>query len=843
MEPIALQQPCARSSYVTTPRFVRSALGDVIGSVIAAASFVAISAPVLALMPLAAQAADAMPATAQKTYDIPAGPLEATLNRFGREAGILLSFPTDITAGLHSKGLRGSYSVAHAFPLLLQGTGLIAVAQTNGSYALVKRAEPAVSAPIVAPVEATLPAVEVKATTELQIAKRVDTLPIPYSGGQVARGAGVGLLGTVDFMDAPFSTTSYTEQAIRDQQAKSLGDLLTVVDPSVRDVVGRDNLYEAFTIRGFRVANDDVALNGLYGLLPKHVVNTDALERAELFRGPSALLNGMPPRGSTGGNINVVTKRAGAEPLTRLTAEYTTDSRLGGHLDLGRRLGEGDQIGVRVNAAYRDGRPPIDRQTADGGNMSLGLDYQGQRLRLFADLLYQGDTIRAPERGYYLASKVDIPPVPSPGTNTSQAFDYSQTRNLTGMVRAEYDVAENTTIFAATGVTQFNWQRLDYQNGTQILNANGDGKAASVFQDSDYQGKSSEAGVRSKFRTGRVDHSLSIVASSISLNQDVEKTSYASFLTNIYSPVLLAQPTAVTSSFSKKRASETSLSSFAIADAVSFADGLLQVSGGVRHQKIKVNNYSGVTGAITSRYDQSATTPMVGVTVRPNKSLAFYGSYIEGLAQGPTAPETSVNAGQIFAPYKTKQYEIGMKIDFGALALTASVFQISAPNGITNLSTRVFGIDGEQRHQGIEIMSFGQLARNLRLLGGVTMMNPKLTRSAGGSNDGHQAVGVPRFQGNLGLEWDAPSMPGVTLTGRMIHTGPRFLDAANTLQMVSWTRFDAGARYSTRVSGLPVSLNMNIANLFDRKYWESNTAGYMSVGAPRTISLTVSTNF
>ncbi|WP_432257316.1 TonB-dependent receptor [Cupriavidus sp. TMH.W2] len=648
------------------------------------------------------------------------------------------------------------------------------------------------------------------------------------------------MLGNTDFMDTPFSMTSYTEQAIRDQQAKTVGDLLTVVDPSVRDVVGRDNLYEAFTIRGFRVANDDVALNGLYGLLPKHMISTDALERIELLKGPSALLNGTPPRGSTGGNINVVTKRAGADPLTRLTAEYASDSRFGGLLDLGRRLGEDKQIGVRVNAAYRDGRPPIDRQTAQSGGVSLGLDYQGPRLRLYADLLYQGDTIRAPERGYFLAPGVGVPPIPKPGVNTSQSFDYSQTRNLTGMVRGEYDITDHIALFAATGAAQSNWRRSDYQNGTQILNANGDGRVATVFQDADYRAKSSEAGIRSKFRTGAVDHSLSIAASAVSLVQDLGKTTYASFLTNIYTPVLLAQPTAVTSSFSKKRASETSLSSIAITDAASFADGLVQVVGGVRRQRIEVNNFSGTTGAITSQYDQSATTPMVGVVVRPNKSLAFYGSYIEGLAQGPTAPETSANAGQIFAPFKTKQYEIGTKYDFGSVALTASAFQISVPSGITNPSTGVFGVDGEQRHRGIEIMSFGELTRNLRLLGGVTVMDPKLTKTAGGTNDGHQAVGVPNVQGNLGLEWDIPSMPGLTLTGRAIYTGSRFLDAANKVQMPSWTRFDAGARYSTKVASTPVSFNLNIANLFNREYWESNTAGYMNVGAPRTIYLTVS---
>lgn len=71
-----------------------------------------------------------------------------------------------------------------------------------------------------------------------------------------------------------------------------------MVDPSVRDAVGRNNLYEAFSIRGFRVSTDDVALNGLYGLLPKHRVSAAWLERIELLKGFSALFSGAAARGA-----------------------------------------------------------------------------------------------------------------------------------------------------------------------------------------------------------------------------------------------------------------------------------------------------------------------------------------------------------------------------------------------------------------------------------------------------------------------------------------------------------------------------------------------------------------
>ena len=114
---------------------------------------------------------------------------------------------------------------------------------------------------------------------------------MPYIGGQVARGGQLGLLGNKDYMDTPYSQTSYTEKTIRDQQATSVAEVLTNSDPSVRAAIGSSNRYDALTIRGFRIENSEIALNGLYGLVPAYRVNPAPLERIELLKGPAAFLN------------------------------------------------------------------------------------------------------------------------------------------------------------------------------------------------------------------------------------------------------------------------------------------------------------------------------------------------------------------------------------------------------------------------------------------------------------------------------------------------------------------------------------------------------------------------
>jgi len=141
-------------------------------------------------------------------------------------------------------------------------------------------------------------------------------LPSAYAGGQVARGGRIGLLGNVDMMDTPFNTTNYTLGVIQDQQARSVADVVQN-DPSVRVARGSGNFQELYVIRGFAVNSDDLAYNGLFGLLPRQFVAAELLERVEVFRGASAFVNGAAPGGGgIGGTINLLPKRAASRPLT-----------------------------------------------------------------------------------------------------------------------------------------------------------------------------------------------------------------------------------------------------------------------------------------------------------------------------------------------------------------------------------------------------------------------------------------------------------------------------------------------------------------------------------------------
>lgn len=772
----------------------------------------------------------AQAAAQTRTYNIPAGPLAAALNRFAEEAGALLTASGELTKGKTSPGLKGSYSVQAGFAALLADTGLEAFRQGDGSYGL--RAAPVVSRSgdaLLAPVTVTADRGAV-----------AGELPKPYAGGQVARGGRVGLLGAKDVMDTPFNQTSYTAELMQNQQTRSVADVV-VNDPSVRNINPNAGRFDQFLMRGFRIINSDIAFGGLYGMLSTYSVAVEMAERAEVLKGPSALLNGMSPNGAVGGGINLVPKRAGDRPLTQFTASYASDAQIGGHLDVGRRFGPDNSVGVRFNGAYRKGDIAVDDQALKLGLGELGLDFRGEQLRLSADLGHQERNVDAPLERVSLAGGLAIPGAPAANKNFAQPWTYANTRDTHLVLRGEYDLTPEVTAYAAAGARRGRYDFLTHS--VRVTNAQGNFTVQPNNFLRDEDARTAEAGLRMQFDTGPVRHALNLSANQfrLAVHQRSQNISTAS-TSNLYNPATRAAPSLAGVSNDLPKISETELSSLAVADTLSMLDDTVQLTLGARHQQVKVEAFNATTGARTSTYDEQAVTPAVGLVVKLRPNVALYANYIEGLTQGPTAPTTAANAGEVFAPFKSKQVEAGAKVDFGSLTTTLSAFRIEQPSALTNGNTNVFGLDGEQRNRGIELNVFGELQRGVRLLGGVMLIDGELVKTAGGTNDGNSAVGVSRVNLNLGAEWDPAFLPGLTLTARAIHTGAAYLDAANTQKVASWTRYDLGARYVLQTGRTPVTLRATVENLLDRNYWSATDFG-LSLGAPRTVLLSATVGF
>lgn len=681
------------------------------------------------------------------------------------------------------------------------------------------------------------PPAAVTATT-MGTTRTIGTPAPPYAGGQMAQGGTLGLLGSANVMNVPFSTVNYTSQLIENQQGRTAADTL-INDASVRATTAQNGFDDTLQIRGFAVGAGDVGLNGLYGLVSSNRVPSQIIERIELLKGPGALINGIAPSGSVGGAVNIVTKRAGEIPFTRVTPFFMSAGNYGLHLETSRRYGENKEWGVRFNGVGRNGEASIEDGNWRTGLGALAVDYRGERFRWTVDAISQNDDTKnfRPQMGIQTTVPF-IPVVPDARSNWYPGTLLKQ-RDNTIATAAEYDISQSLTAYAGIGHREGeNYQTFPDSRVTGYpggMDQFGNFRLINAYYDSYSKTTSGNAGIRSRFQIGPVGHAVNLAFTGYyqeNGNAYVANTPAQSVPSNIYNPSPLPAVTGVR--MPPRKANEITFRSIAIADTMSFFNDAVLFTIGARHQRVEQDAFSTTTGLQTSSYGAEAVTPLAGIVVKPLQNVSLYANYAEGLSQGIIVPNTFANRGEILAPFKSKQQEAGVKVDWGTITTTAAVFQIARPSLITT-PANVRAYDGEQRNRGLELNAYGLLIPGLRGMVSATFLRPEITKSSTPAEIGKDAAGVPGRTFSGSLDWDTPWVTGLSLNGRVIYTSGSYLtNLNNSWQRYSdWTRVDIGARYTTAFNGRPVTIRANIENLFDNRYWLT-TGAFVTAASPRT---------
>ena len=668
-------------------------------------------------------------------------------------------------------------------------------------------------------------------------------LPEAYEGGQVGSGGRVGLLGNKDIFDTPFSISSYTAELIENQQARTVADVIRNDASAFLNHAGQGS-FQSITIRGFFINADLAALYDGLPNLTSYRSTVQTLDRVEVFKGPNALLNGAS--GRVGGVINLVPKRPTDTPLTRFTADYDYQSRLGIHADLSRRFGSKKQFGARLNAIYRNGEGPTEGNKETFGEVALALEYRGDRLKLETILDYQDRELRRGDQFFFLSGNATaVPSAPNLENALQQPWEKQKIKAARGLLRAEYAFGRDWAAYAAYGALGYEEYYVVRTIGRN-LGARGDFNPFFSFFPQKQNSSAWNAGIRGRFETFGVTHQLSMETMRTKAEGRWSKNDRLSNLnitSNLYKPVFFARP-AFDSTPAWGKSYEVLESSIALADTLGFLDERLLLTAGVRRQSIGLKRFNWRTGALNSQYEKSAITPAFGLLVKPWDFVSLYGNYIEALERGPTAPRGTVNEGEIFPPSVTNQIELGMKLDLDGLGLTAGLFQIERPSAFTDANNR-FGLNGEQRNRGFELTAFGEVRPDLRLLGGFTYLDSKLTRTQGGRFDGKDVTGVPELTAVLSLEYDTAVFPGLTLTARAEHMGSQFIRTDNSLKVPAYQLYGLGARYQRTLGDKAFTLRLNINNLLGEDYWNTwaGSNNLLFPGAPRSINLSFMVDF
>ena len=495
-------------------------------------------------------------------------------------------------------------------------------------------------------------------------------------------------------------------------------------------------------------------------------------------------------------------------------------------------------------------------------------DYDGGNVRASIDLAYQN--IRVDRLRPKVVTNVGIPDVPDADTNYGQSYSFTDLESIFGVARVEYDVADNAMIYVAAGALESDEDGI-YGDFTLADREIGDGSFgfASIIP-AEQSNQAVEAGVRAKF--GDTITHESNFGGNISWQEF--RTAYdfrAGYASNLYTPAdgtLSPTPLFVGGDLDDPFPINTSrLSSAFASHTLGFWDDRILLTGGLRLQVIKQESFSYFGGGLTSEYEEDAVTPVAGIVVKPIEGVSLFANRIEGLQPGAIANATSAdpadptnvlpvtNAGQALSPYRSVQYEVGGKVSLGVIDASLALFDIDRPiagydRDPDNPDNLLFSTFGSQRNRGVELFLSGEPVDGLRLIAGGSVIDAELVDTIEGVNEGNDAVGVPEYTANANIEWDLPFVPGLTLTGRVVHTGSQAANVSNTATLDDWTRADLGARYVLAAGDAPVTLRLTVDNVTGEEYWASAFSSFVSgdtarllQGRPRTVKASVSVDF
>ncbi|BBP98140.1 ligand-gated channel [Burkholderia sp. SFA1] len=737
--------------------------------------------------------------------DLPAQSLDKALIALGRQTSMQISFAPETVAGKIAPELKGTMTPQDAVHALLAGSGLT-VRKTGENAVTVEGGSAIVTS--AAPAGGTLNTVVVQGIR-----------PSLYSVPDV----NVGALGSKDPMDLPMSISSYTSELITAQASRTLMDVLKN-DPSVQNTAvggAMDNI----SIRGFPIDWTNTMRRDGMPVAPYYDIPLENTERIDVLKGPSGFLYGV---NSPGGTVNYVMKRPTQDRFTSATAELRSYDGYYGAIDTGGPIADG-RLGYRFNVAGE--RVGNFNHAGDRTRtfVSGALDWEiTPRALLRFDFDYQDKKLAAqPVIG--LQPDGSLPPQFDPRTLLGQPWLQYRTSTFNVGGRFDFKLTDNWN-FTTQIAQSYNNRDAAFPDIYSVA-ANGDILSGDIYlsPDQSFRVLSTNTFVSGRFNTGPLAHQL--VTGISTRNYDSHEGGFAAIpltVGNIFNPVYSPEPATV---FPQKNATKNFQPSVFISDLIDIGSQW-SVMLGVRHVKYRNDSYP--ASGTESHYETSVNVPSAGLIFKPRPDISTYVSYSEGFEQGGVAPYNTLNAGQYLSPVKSKQYEVGAKSDIGGrLTINAAVFRIEKTLQYVN-SANYYVQGGTQRHTGVELTANGRITRDLSVVAGAAYLDTVQNDTGDPQTNGKRAANVPRFQANAFLDYRIPAVAGLSVDTGVYYVGSRPLDAQNTVSLPGYVRFDAGARYLTKIGGLATVLRAGVQNLTDKRYWAA--ANYSSVwpGIPRT---------
>ncbi len=610
---------------------------------------------------------------------------------------------------------------------------------------------------------------------------------------------------------------------IENQQAQSVSEMLKYSPSTQMQARGGMDVGrpQSRGMQGSVVANS--RLDGL-NIVSTTAFPVEMLERMDVLNSLTGALYGPA---SPAGQFNFVAKRPTEETLRKVTLGYQSRSAFTGHADLGGHFDENKRFGYRVNLLDQEGEGNVDDSTLRRKLVSVALDWNiqpGTQLQLDAshyEFIQKGYV-----GSFNYGPNVKLPSAPNPkDKNLALSTAGNDLTTDTISTRLIHYFNDDWSMNAGVG-----WQQADRAMrsvSSKILNNQGD--ISRSMKDSTAAGRfrvlSNTAGLNGHIDTGSIGHDLSLSTTGYVWSLYSAKgtgSSYSWGTTNMYHPDAIDEQGdgKIRTGGPRYRSSVNTQQSVTLGDTVTFTpqwSAMFYLS----QSWLQTKNYD-KHGNQTNQVDENGLSPNAALMYKITPNTMAYVSYADSLEQGGTAPtdESVKNAGQTLNPYRSKQYEVGLKSDIGEMNLGAALFRLERPFAYLD-TDNVYKEQGNQVNNGLELTAAGNVWQGLNIYSGVTFLDPKLKDTANASTSNKQVVGVPKVQANLLAEYSLPSIPEWVYSANVHYTGKRAANDTNTSYASSYTTWDLGTRYTTKVSNVPTTFRVVVNNVFDKHYWAS----------------------
>jgi catecholate siderophore receptor len=713
---------------------------------------------------------------------------------------------------------------------------------------------------------ALAPAAALAAEADASSAAQLEGVTVTASGG----------LGTVNTLtklpenlqDIPQSVTVLSRSLLQSQGVSSLSDALRNVPGITIGGAEGGQIGNNINLNGF-TARTDIFMDGFRDR-GQYYRDTFALDNVEVLMGPSSMLFG---RGSTGGAINQVSKKASLTPSAEAAVSATTNGLVRGTGDADAALSANSA--VRVSVMGQQGAVSTRKQTTvnDYGvapTYSWGI---GEATQLNLSGLIQHNY----DRPDYGVSPLNGAPA-AVGYNT--VFGYSDDRTIQDITAISAELKHR---FADTwqlrDQVQFNGVNTDArETASQGLGTIVAGKGfvapavagiianpnysqlysrlqshdrvihdTSLFDQLEASGDFVVAGFKNSALVGaeigqdnysNQSYSRTGACAGVAL-----PTGYEGCVTAL-NPAYTASPVA-TSVAGNLAGGKATTEAVYVNDTLTLIPQIKLV-GGVRY-----DNYDAtITNSVNSANTAGSTVfPSLHQTVgyasvraggifQPTKEQSYYVSYSTSFNPSLEQLTSTTGISQPLPPETNESYEAGAKWSLfkDQMNLDAAVFQITQYNSRSQNSDNTYTANGTIRVKGARFSASGKINKRWLVYAGYTRLDARIIAGIAPATQGMVPVNTAKDNATLWTTYDLPYH--LQVGGGAVYMGQRFLNNTDLVSVPGYTRWDATIAYRRP----HYDIRLNLFNLLDAKYYDSliqSDGGRAVPGTGRTAMLSL----